>query len=693
MVLLSILVLPIFSLYSEEAAAERWLWPIAAGTESIAMRPGIYQNEKYNCIFYNEGYFLTAAAGTEVYAPFDGVIDFIVPYNLDFPDGQGGYSYDSLEGFLNSQTEKAGSLFVRENLSASIRLRSVDGKTRLYISGLEDLQLPGNTEVKRGQVIGKVGYNRVFLDKPSIKLTGNTDIGPLLVGESNREFFDYYANLYRLYNPHEELAKEEALATWTVFSRTLLEDHPALLDITKYEQVSSFVMHVEQDMPSTITNHDLVRLMRQAIALLNCSHTRLGLLNRNYRRPVLPLLLTLHEDRCFEVWDRRADGTLAAGTEVVAIQGLTIEQLIKQISSIVSIDSANPQTKLDFISGGFESYVAMLLPPAASYSFTVKDTEGVLTVLDLPPLSADRSSFPDSWPASALEEKPELEYVNIDTALFRLSDLSRLSEQPKYNELFEDLEAAGIKNLILDLRGNGGGAPENTAFMLGFFSDQQFRMEEYVEFRKSGGSYSSAYALGVWQGSGSGNYIEYSGLQESDTGRFIRPGIVYTRQANQALFEGQLYVLVDSATISAGVVLASRLQAIGAITIGEETSGGRDACNAAQTQVIKLGDSGITLYLPLFRAVFTDDESNAFSYKGLIPIYERSRTLEDKIFGTDSILDFTLDLIANPPPEPEPVLAVQDNKLYVFAGIGVVLVIALAVLIVLAKKRKPAPAK
>ena len=183
----------------------------------------------------------------------------------------------------------------------------------------------------------------------------------------------------------------------------------------------------------------------------------------------------------------------------------------------------------------------------------------------------------------------------------------------------------------------------------------------------------------------------FADYQQATDGRYIK----YSDQMYQPIvdygFSGKVFVMVDSGTASAAVWLARVLAEQGAVTIGTETGGGFYGTNAHKFNIIKLGETGLQLRMPLFWTAFAQSSIlDNPQYRGLIPAYLRSRTLEDKLYGTDSILDFTLDLIANPPPEPEPESRVAKSTVFFISVI--ILLVGVLCLVLVIIKRKPTSA-
>lgn len=172
------------------------------------------------------------------------------------------------------------------------------------------------------------------------------------------------------------------------------------------------------------------------------------------------------------------------------------------------------------------------------------------------------------------------------------------------DKTFDKICKAGIKNLILDLRGNFGGDPFCAAHLLSYIA-----AKPVAYFAEPYGKYA----------------------------RLAKPVPLADKP-----FKGKLYILIDGHCFSTTGHLCSLLKyhKIGTF-IGKET-GGTYTCNDAK-RTIHLKNTRINLQLA--RASFAAAVKNMPKNKGIIPDYQVEPTLEDLLKGRDTVKEFAFSLI------------------------------------------------
>lgn len=170
-------------------------------------------------------------------------------------------------------------------------------------------------------------------------------------------------------------------------------------------------------------------------------------------------------------------------------------------------------------------------------------------------------------------------------------------------------EAAGFKNLVLDLRGNGGGYAYER--LTGYFFDHDVKICDYV-FRNKKDS-----------------------------------RIAKTQKEN--VFKGELVVLIDSNSASASEVfsrfiqLEKRGKIVGDVSAGKVTAGSRFYLPAVGPLEGGFVFSDFLLYLATADLIMSD--GNRLEKVGVIPDHPFGPTQQALIRGTDPILAFAAGLV------------------------------------------------
>jgi carboxyl-terminal processing protease len=168
---------------------------------------------------------------------------------------------------------------------------------------------------------------------------------------------------------------------------------------------------------------------------------------------------------------------------------------------------------------------------------------------------------PAPFDIHAAQQKPHAEMLDGAMGYLYLPSFNGPEISAEVHRLLRQLQADGLKQLVLDLRGNPGGRLSELGLTLGAFLQ---------------GSWARAVSRGqvVWEGR-----YELEGRRgitwlEDSMGRIL----LRHQLALPARFEGPMAVLVDRQNSSAGELAALVLQSSGrAIVIGEPTQGNVEA--------------------------------------------------------------------------------------------------------------------
>lgn len=666
--------------------ADRWFWPLGDDPGKVIMKPGKILNPVHGNVFFNYNYFIAGKKGQAVYAPVDGYVRDVSLYILSYPDGETMWGFNSLEDFYELKKKSSDSLLLETNLTSSVGIVAASNQQAVYISGLTNIKVKEGQRVKRGDYLGDMGYNPTFSNEPCIEIE-SPDVGLYLLGEDNSALF---ANLPKavVFDPKARLSLAQMQPAVKLLTTSVLEDHPALLDTKLKINFENAARTLEASLYEGMPASDFLYQLRVAVAMLNCSHTAILAQGTGQYMLEWPLDLLVHEGKAYVLWDRRGKNEIAVGQEILAINGRPVKELYSNLAGIMGTDSSSGEVHLEKAATLFNRIMPMLGLPAL-YEYQLLHSDGSQSTVSLPrldPKVLDDSKLYAEW--MAREPLKSYEIFNENSAIIRLNYIDEVADQTPVVEWFRDLSEKKIGNLIVDLRGNPGGDTNNVAYFFSYFATKPFQDEAYSEIRHSGRYESLRYSNNMVYSETEPFVGDLSEYQAPTAGHYKKIGGETFKPVSEFGYRGQVYVLTDSGTTSAAVWLARVLAEQGAVTIGTETGGGFYSTNALKFNRVRLADTGLELYLPLIRSVFSNNMNslNIPQNRGLIPRYEVKASLKDKLYGSDSILDFTLDLIKNPPFETVLASKIKAYSWLIYTGIALLLILAFSVVIVILKK-------
>ncbi|WP_426750344.1 S41 family peptidase [Myxococcus sp. Y35] len=193
--------------------------------------------------------------------------------------------------------------------------------------------------------------------------------------------------------------------------------------------------------------------------------------------------------------------------------------------------------------------------------------------------------------------------------------------EPTIKALFHTLEARGARDLILDLRDNGGGSEPNESILFSHLVAEPIR--KYASVRSRPNTLRVTSATGRVFEHEIYDAEELATVQAGPDGELLRinapPEGLMTRWTRaHPVFNGRLVVLAGGATFSGGAELASMLRATErGLFVGEEVGGTHGGNTSGYKWDLVLPHSGMELGIPLlaFRFVWTEPQP----HRGAMP--------------------------------------------------------------------------
>lgn len=341
-----------------------------------------------------------------------------------------------------------------------------------------------------------------------------------------------------------------------------------------------------------MTSTEFFRVIAPAVSHVRCGHTRLSLprsvidLHREHGN-YLPFDIHVHENGSIVVVRSYQDeDPLPPGTAILSISGEPAAQIPTRVEDCLPADGMNETFK----------YFTMNLDFKSVYHDCVDSRESFTIVDPHPPLIT-----------TSFSEQPGFAILKIRLFDFD-DDLNAFAE--RCGRFFQEISDSGTEALILDLRGNDGGAPYAAAHLLGYLIGRPFR---------------------------------YFSRQST----FLFGDLKKTQPVPDHPFSGELYVLIDGGTYSTYGHFVSLLKGHNVGTFIGEESGGAYACNGGYTEH-RLRNTGIEFLLP--RATFITDVRGLPRGRGIIPDHSVKRDFADLITGADPSMETAIDSLRRGPP-------------------------------------------
>lgn len=464
------------------------------------------------------------------------------------------------------------------------------------------------------------------------------------------------------FQPDRKYAPEALRKDYGVFRHLLEAWHPSLYWYTSPDSMSAYFDEGYAALRDSMTEPQFRTVLSYVIAKVDCGHTsvRASKAYAHYldtaHLPQFPLILKFWADTMVVAANlNRRDSVLRRGTQILTINDRTTQQLTDTLFNYIVADGLNRTGKYQYLSTGlhFSSWYKDVFGYSDSFDIGYTDTSGLVKKVRIPlydphadtlrrslgrvllPGTGQRGQGPVQRVRPAdrrARKKRELlltRNLQLDsasqTAFLTLNTFEHGYHLRKFfHHTFTELKERQIKNLVLDVRSNGGGDASLSNLLTRYLIDKKFKVAD------------SLYA--IRRHSPYDRYINSGFLYEMLTlvasrkhsdgkyhfGYFERH---YFSPFRRLHFDGHVYILTGGNSFSATCLFAGALKGQPNVTlVGEETGGGYYGNTAWMIPDATLPNTRVRFRLPRFRLVV--DHQREKNGRGVIPDVPALPTIE-----------------------------------------------------------------
>ncbi|MEL6557462.1 MAG: S41 family peptidase [Bacteroidota bacterium] len=432
----------------------------------------------------------------------------------------------------------------------------------------------------------------------------------------------------------QNINREEALEDIQFLKKNLERSHPGMHRFTSKEEMDKAYAKTSNE----LTDMSLFKFygeVSKLLSLIRCGHTQPELPNRVldfYLDDLMriPFDVSFLDGKMVVSKDHSTDNKLERGSLIISIDGLKTEDILSEFFERINGDGFVESFKYEYLELFFwilypQYFIESGLPQSYTVEYKRPFEETVRKVV-----------VEGISPASIAEKKDRQEKemrslkLEDDYALLTIKTFTGGKSDKYYSFLkksFKKINGSGIKNLIIDLRDNGGGADDYGIELVTYLADSDFNYFDRIEVTE--------------------HYAGQSDRVKSENGRHYwpdHPGLAKW-SPNEDRFQGNVYVLTNGISFSTTADVASVLyDNQWATFIGQETGGGAYGNTSGHSTTIRLPNSKITVDLPYWK-YFTALQKEYPQGRGVIPDYIIIPTLKQFIDGVDVEMDKAISLI------------------------------------------------
>ncbi|WP_375558900.1 S41 family peptidase [Bernardetia sp. OM2101] len=365
------------------------------------------------------------------------------------------------------------------------------------------------------------------------------------------------------------------------------------------------------------------------------------------------------------------------GAEIISINQMSIEDILPNLYKYYTTDGFNKTGKVIGINGSFSYYYRLYYGKQKQFLVTYKTAKSdeILTqTIQSVSYKKRRRNFVEkrhsffydknSYSNIKEDESYYFEWLENDIAKLTINTflIGGHAKDPihiRYTEFLDSvftlLKEKDVKNLIVDVRNNGGGTDPNDLVTYSYLSSRNFmeNKQAWVSFNK----------------------IPYLRYIKGIVPFYLKPiaKIIYTKQLreefpigkdgkyyqdsassdhqiwtpNKNAFTGQVYLMITPRVASAGSLFAAMSASEkNTIVVGEETQGGYYGHNGHTSVSYTLPKSKLETFFSIVNLEQdVPKKANQPVGSGIRPDYEISQSYEDFIKNEDTQLNYVLELI------------------------------------------------
>ncbi len=463
------------------------------------------------------------------------------------------------------------------------------------------------------------------------------------------------------YNADKKYSKEKLQEDYTLLRNILEQKHPSLYWYTSKDSMDYFFDDGFKNISDSMTELQFGwKILAPLTHKIHCGHTSFSMSKgwnkfvRNKKIPSFPLYLKVWKDTMVVTANvNRKDSVIKKGMLVTSINGMKNKDMIKKMFGYMVQDGYEDNVNYIRLSTGFPFFHRNVFGIYKNYSVQYVDSLGkekktvvplfgvtedtLKKIKDFPPVKRTRISRKERLEnVRSLKTNNGISVMTINTFAggHHLKSFFRRS--------FRSITKNNIKNLIIDIRTNGGGDISNYIALTKFLRNSPFRVADTaVAVSKTFRPYTKYIKSGLFNNIG----LFFLTKKGSDNRYHVGYWEKHTvKPKNKNHYSGDVYVLANGLTFSASSLFCNAVKGQKNVTlVGENTGGGWHGNAGIIIPDITLPNTKLRVRLPMFKLVQYQHVPKTGT--GVIPEIYVGPTVESLRKDIDQKMQFVIQLI------------------------------------------------
>lgn len=432
------------------------------------------------------------------------------------------------------------------------------------------------------------------------------------------------------YNPGKKYSRQQLQQDYTLLRNILETKHPALYWYTPKNSMNFYFDSLYNNIADSMTELQFGwQVLAPLTQKIHCGHTSFSMSSHwdKYIKdkiiPSFPLYMRVWDDSMVVIGNlNKKDSLIKNGTIITSINGMRNRELVQKLFQYMPLDGYSENFNYLRLSSAFPYFHRNVFGIYRNYRVGYLDSTGIEKTVLLPMFSPFADSADSKIKTDSIVKKrnkptkkqrrESTRSMQIDTALntaiitlntFVNGEGKHLRRFIKHS--FRSIKRQQIKNVILDLRNNGGGDVNMSILLTKYLRKASFRIADTAyAITKSLRPYKKYIKPGFID-----NFsLRFVSKQKKDG--FYHFGYLerhWFSPKKKCHFDGNIYVLTSGLTFSASSIFCNAVKGqSNVIIVGEETGGGWYGNSGLLIPDIILPVTKLKVRLPLFKIVQFD---------------------------------------------------------------------------------------
>lgn len=428
--------------------------------------------------------------------------------------------------------------------------------------------------------------------------------------------------------------------------------HPTYYDYTKRIQMDAHYANLKNEIDCTKTIAEFRTIVRRAVSKVGCGHIDVYMPKGTVSQDSvmrMPLDVYCFDNKLFVRKYNNTDSLLTIGEEILSINQIKTDSLIKTLGELETSDGFNITKKATSIERYFNWFHYQVYGVSNEYVIEKKDKDNNVSTVRIRPKKISSTIYiyqkkPDSTRILIKGNGVSLYKTTFDpkTAVIDLDNFDGKGQYKTFRKIFKYVRENNIQHLVVDMRDNGGGNVGKGNVFLSYFRKPLIfgatfsRKPRLLALNPN-------FKMGFWERITPFLFLGIPFQYPSKDG--WNHFIPFVRKFKNH-YDNKVYVITNGNTFSMAAYVASVLKnKENAITVGTESGGSIYASRGMAGGSIRLPNSKINVDINIYQLKYAKRSlDDGFGVK---PNYEVEYTIQEKLESVDKELITIEKIIKN----------------------------------------------